>query len=561
MAESVGVAMEVGTGKGKGKGKPPMAQPPGPSGQAKSKAKAKSKAQGGFLPNMRKPAKIQWYSAFDMISLQAEDGHFETVAIADRLQQLASGIPDLCDTDFKAELLKLGDEAATMMVVKLIDKLCDMVKTTGSGIELQTIGDGRGNSQKVKEMPKTTDEERLERAESMKHTFGEKFQAACGQEWYACAQRWLSAHGDSAGLNEGLDALMDAWFEAFGVRGVVRGVSEEERKRKEEEQRVKNDRLREEEARRAAHWKTLASRSVEDVPWDLVKTVMWCSGGMGGALLVQIGDSEAVVVKPQGMSAVAEAIAVEVASLVGVHVAKNRVLSLAHDEFFTMSAALHAAPKMVDEHQHQVELISSGSKEFVALLEYVPGVVLQGSEAQVALRGDDVGTILEGLGKIIALDCLLNNVDRVPAIWHNDGNLSNVMIVAGFNVVGIDQQVNAISDVGGRDRYFAALREFCGDVQQGRITAPSVARIRTAIMENCGVELTDCQCERILIGVRQTFALVANDSVAIAAALPAVDAKLTRTFGHASVDVGLSRLEHMLEFVGACVEVVAQTMS
>ena len=47
----------------------------------------------------------------------------------------------------------------------------------------------------------------------------------------------------------------------------------------------------------------------------------------------------------------------------------------------------------------------------------------EGMEGQAALLGGGASSILPALGGLIALDCLLNNVDRVPAIWFNDGNL------------------------------------------------------------------------------------------------------------------------------------------
>ena len=42
------------------------------------------------------------------------------------------------------------------------------------------------------------------------------------------------------------------------------------------------------------------------------------------------------------------------------------------------------------------------------------------------LQGESALSVLRQLSSLIAWDCVLNNVDRVHAIWHNDGNLSNV---------------------------------------------------------------------------------------------------------------------------------------
>ena len=60
-------------------------------------------------------------------------------------------------------------------------------------------------------------------------------------------------------------------------------------------------------------------------------------------------------------------------------------------------------------------LLFRGTREFVAVLEFVPGAVLQGLEGQRhAAKG---APVLEQLGQLVGLDCVLNNVDRVPAIW------------------------------------------------------------------------------------------------------------------------------------------------
>merc|ERR1711990_1193854 len=113
---------------------------------------------------------------------------------------------------------------------------------------------------------------------------------------------------------------------------------------------------------------------------------------------------------------------------------------------------------MVDEDRlFRADQITSGVNEFVAVVEFVQGCALQGIDGQAALRDGETASILEALGSLIALDCLLNNLDRVPAIWLNDGNLSNIMVADRTRVVGIDQQVNAIRDAAGRDRYFEAL--------------------------------------------------------------------------------------------------------
>jgi len=80
------------------------------------------------------------------------------------------------------------------------------------------------------------------------------------------------------------------------------------------------------------------------------------------------------------------------------------------------------------------------------------------------------------VGALAALDVLINNMDRVPLLWDNEGNTGNLMVVVDqqngdvvSSVVGIDQAVTAIVDtfVPGRRRYLdrvskLAFAIFCG---------------------------------------------------------------------------------------------------
>lgn len=272
--------------------------------------------------------------------------------------------------------------------------------------------------------------------------------------------------------------------------------------------------------------------------------------------MVQVGDSQAVVVKPLAMSAVAEALATAVANIVGVRVADSRVVSVQDEEFFNMVAALGNAPTMRAEDQSR--FCSMRSKEFAAIVEFVPGPVLQGVEGQRALGGDTSGRILEGVGALVALDCLLNNMDRVPAIWSNEGNFSNIMVLGGGSVVGIDQQVYPIADAQGRERYLSALRGFCEDVNYLRVDGAPAQRVKIAFLENCGIELSPEQCRHFLAGASTAFRRISGQRDVLLAELAIVGAQMARRFSHPYVDVGLGRLGLMVEFIGSCLDVVSE---
>lgn len=272
--------------------------------------------------------------------------------------------------------------------------------------------------------------------------------------------------------------------------------------------------------------------------------------------MVQVGESEAIVLKPLGLTGVQECIAAEIAAAIDVKVAQCRVVAMDQAEYGSMVEALERAPSMLEEHKLQ---ILSTVKKHVAVLEFVNGAVLQGLVGQQCLK-DGGDAVLAGLGSLVALDCLLNNVDRVPAIWNNDGNLSNVMVTSAHVVIGIDQQINAITEPSARDRYFTTVKDFVATSQHFRVADASCIKIRTAILENTGVELDDSSLQKVLSGAFETFSRVAERRTALIAALPAMDRKMTAIFGASAADVGLGRLELYLDFLRMGIGIVADCL-
>ncbi|CAE8692319.1 unnamed protein product [Polarella glacialis] len=561
--------------KGSGKGKssllqPRLPQPPPPPNAAAASAPkaakprlasvllaAKANLKAGYLPTPScQTGKPQLWSGMQCLRAQAPDGHFELEAVADQMHIIyKEACLDVAEIKIYDRLCEQGRCFPTAFVLKMFER----IEQSASDAIVSTSD--RGDSDQLKEgnTQARAQGSSEERSESLKGCLARLHGPACGLEWVECAKEWMAKQEADSTRDALAASLVEEWFEGFERRSQARIISAEEQKQREEKQRLRNEVARQEETRRSEHWRGMQSRSIGEVPWEAVQTTLWCAGGTGGAALVQIGPSEAVVVKPQAMTAVAEALAGEVAVLIGVRVAVSRALSSAQGEFTAMSAALRSAPCMVPEHWALIQATTGRSREFVAIIEFVPGCLLQGVAGQQALRAADSSRLLLELGSLIALDCLLNNLDRVPAIWHNDGNLSNVMISASGDVVGIDQQVNAIRDPVGREKYLSALRDFCSDARLGRVSGSApAARIKTAIVENCGVELSEDQCVMVLDGAFRTFRHVAEHRADLAASLTLVGEKLTTAFSPASVDVGLSSLELMLEFVSDCMGTVAE---
>lgn len=283
---------------------------------------------------------------------------------------------------------------------------------------------------------------------------------------------------------------------------------------------------------------------------------MYSDGGSGGAVLVQLGSAEAIVLKPQGLSAASEMLAVAVSTELGVRVAECRVLAPADDEYGFLLRKLLATPTMVDGHENYVRR-TVGGRECVGVVEFVQGCVLQGVAGQATLAGSTSASTLRQLGALIALDCVLNNVDRIPAIWMNDGNLGNVMVSPAGEVVGIDQQVNFIRDTTLREAYSERVREFVLAAAGQRLDAPSFLRVRQALLTNCGFEAGPEAGAALLAGAFKQFQCIAQNAQIIQHALPAIGRRVKAAFAHATRRHGQSEVDHMLDFVGSNVNVIA----
>ncbi len=103
------------------------------------------------------------------------------------------------------------------------------------------------------------------------------------------------------------------------------------------------------------------------------------------------------------------------------------------------------------------------------LVQYVKGMALD-----EALHTPDLPLhrkTFESIGRLMALDVVLNNTDRLPmaGLWAHDGNLGNVMvqrmIVGPPRVVAIDSVVTEIRHADKRAAYVATVRALAADLR------------------------------------------------------------------------------------------------
>merc|ERR1719436_646924 len=119
-----------------------------------------------------------------------------------------------------------------------------------------------------------------------------------------------------------------------------------------------------------------------------------------------------------------------------------------------------------------------------------------GMPAHMYLRCGDGNTVMPGaslyysLGRLMAFDMLINNFDRLPLAWSNDGNLGNVMLGASQGpVVGIDQCVTPIKHPNGLHMYLDRVKDVVAEARGSPMGKSRFAAVKEAIHVNTGIDL------------------------------------------------------------------------
>lgn len=190
---------------------------------------------------------------------------------------------------------------------------------------------------------------------------------------------------------------------------------------------------------------SLPRENLLDVGWGpSVSAVRRSGAGSLGVFFVNT-DKGTVVLKGS-RSMASEAFAALLTARLGICTPRWRIISNATKESTVMIARLAS----LDPMKHAAIFLNSQAHMF--LNSFVPGKSLAQFDhaSSVALLGpegslsSDGVSVLHQIGRVLALDVLLNNGDRLPLIWQNQGNAGNLIIARtedGPKVYSIDTQV------------------------------------------------------------------------------------------------------------------------
>jgi len=256
------------------------------------------------------------------------------------------------------------------------------------------------------------------------------------------------------------------------------------------------------------------SCSIDEVNWDEVHSVVHMGGGSGGVLLVRFSGTpgKLLCVKPQRLEARGELLASLLADALDIPTAQLRILPVSDD----ITSRLRRAKLEISDHQLHVEKKILADAKYLGLVEFVPGPIMEGQDFSQHFRGQDarVQRFWVEAGRLAAFDCLINNLDRLPLIWNNDGNLKNLMLdfpEGKPRVVGIDQAVRGISSEAGMAKYLRSLQELLHALwgpQQDWLRSPFCQRICCAIEVNFQGEF-NVHADGLKRGLQQAFRLFA----------------------------------------------------
>lgn len=165
-----------------------------------------------------------------------------------------------------------------------------------------------------------------------------------------------------------------------------------------------------------------------------------------------------------------------------------KLLPFYNDEFKAMVHSMEALT-LHDDHLRYIVRLSM-DRPFILLQEYIPAITLnkigdKRAERCLSTNYADASSRLINIGRIIAADLFMNNNDRFPLIWDNDGNYGNILFEVktdekidddllmepnytdlNFNdSVAIDTQVRCIDETNrygkvGTEKYLKRVRGF-----------------------------------------------------------------------------------------------------
>ena len=204
------------------------------------------------------------------------------------------------------------------------------------------------------------------------------------------------------------------------------------------------------------------------IRWSTLDKVATSEGGSAGVIFCRCASGTFVI---KGCATVAqEMFSAQLARVLGVAVPRARLVSWPGNEWqmlqkhvkrHLLRRGLNDPSAATVRRKVEKEL----ERPHILIFELVPGVGLDSIPSQELAEKLKWSDGMRDIGAVCALDVLLNNADRLPLLWNNNGNVANLMFCESrLQVMAIDQAAFTVPAGGGRDEYLRCVRQLCEEL-------------------------------------------------------------------------------------------------
>lgn len=187
--------------------------------------------------------------------------------------------------------------------------------------------------------------------------------------------------------------------------------------------------------------------NLDNIDWSTVKGCRWLPGGLGSFGTIAAEFSDGLVILKCSDKFLQEFLAYRIAYFLGVPVPEMRMITRVTEEGQTVLKSLLEAPFTNSNDGMRIIKWNIFPKIFV--MGFIPSdfcIAIPQPAAHILNNFN----FLSQLARVLAFDVFINNFDRIPMIWMNDGNPDNLLIklIDGTKslVTSIDQMVVPICD-------------------------------------------------------------------------------------------------------------------
>eukprot|EP00743_Colponemidia_sp_Colp-15_P007891 GILK01008546.1.p1 GENE.GILK01008546.1~~GILK01008546.1.p1 ORF type:complete len:491 (-),score=55.50 GILK01008546.1:149-1585(-) len=234
---------------------------------------------------------------------------------------------------------------------------------------------------------------------------------------------------------------------------------------------------------------TRPAGNIQDLNWDKVCAISASPEGSGGVFFVDFKENGIVVLKSSATIA-QEIYAVKLQQRLGIPCPDFRMIRFTDEEFTA------ARTKLLQMSQSDgalnIKISRALDRPFWVVMQYISGQSLEECGQKCVsecfnIHESSGAKRLSQFGRLIMFDAAINNFDRAPVIWNNEGNARNIMLGVESDaelgnqprytsVFAIDSRVVSISlsTVAGKDNMMRYLNKVEAFLKETREVAGSV---------------------------------------------------------------------------------------